>query len=93
MYYAHFTPSNTNTNNKFPNYIAYQRMRDGEHRSRLTVKTSKGHYSLTADKEKSKVTTEKCWGKEEPLMKDVPKTYQVQWGVSVKKTQSGDEAE
>ncbi|KAF5621979.1 hypothetical protein F52700_10854 [Fusarium sp. NRRL 52700] len=84
----------TTTGNKSPNYIAYQRMSNGEHRTRLAIKTSQGRrYFLTADKEGKSITTEKYWGVEEPLMKDVLGAYQTQWGIPVTNTRSEDEDE
>ncbi|KAF5548967.1 hypothetical protein FMEXI_4492 [Fusarium mexicanum] len=85
--------ASTTTGNKFPNYIAYQRTSDGEHRTRLAIKTKNVYYFLSADKGGEHITTEKCWGQEEPLMKDVLGAYQAQWGIPITNTRSEDEAE
>ncbi|KAF5647366.1 hypothetical protein F25303_5232 [Fusarium sp. NRRL 25303] len=94
LLYAHGEGrANTTAKNKFTNYIGYQRTSDGEHRTRLAVKNRQGYTFLTEDKEGKTITTENCWGKEEPLMKDVLAAYQAQWGITVKNTKSEDEAE
>ncbi|KAF5966166.1 hypothetical protein FBULB1_11795 [Fusarium bulbicola] len=82
----------TATGNQPPNYIAYQRTSDGENRTRLAIKTTRAYYFLTTDRGKC-ITTEKCWGKEEPLMKDVLGAYHTEWGIPVTNTRSEDEAE
>ncbi|KAL9566586.1 hypothetical protein ACKAV7_009501 [Fusarium commune] len=79
--------------NKFPNYITYQRTIDDEHRTHLTVRIGSDNYFLTTDKDKSNISTKKCWGTKEPLMKDVLRAYKIQWGILVKKAQSEEEDE
>ncbi|KAG5748475.1 hypothetical protein H9Q72_005319 [Fusarium xylarioides] len=83
----------TTKKNKYPTYIAYQRTSDGEHRTRLAIKINRHPHFLTADEGEESITTEICWGKEAPLMKDVLEAYQAHWGIAVDKTQSEEEAE
>ncbi|RBR05290.1 hypothetical protein FVER53590_01764 [Fusarium verticillioides] len=93
-HYAHGEGRGNSTKaNKFPTSIAYRQTSDGEHQTRLAIEVDGIHHFLTADKRGESITTEMCWGKEAPLMKDVLGAYQTQWGILGDKTRSEEEAE